>query len=151
VNAVTFFVAGIPQPQGSKTAFVVKGRAVVVDKNPKLLKPWRAEITRVAGASWADRPQLVDAVRVDLIFVMPRGKTVTRRFPSVKPDVDKLERAVLDGITDARVVWRDDAQVVRVVKEQVYGGVPGVHVTVQEMSVDVLTRGERWLAEMGLS
>lgn len=76
------------------------------------------------------------------------GKTVTRRFPITKPDIDKLLRAVCDGITDAGV-WKDDAQVIRVVMEEVYGRAPGVHVTVREMSEEP-TRGERWLAEQGL-
>lgn len=148
MNTVTFFVPGIPIPQGSKTAFVVGKRAVLTDANKKQLKPWRAEITRVARASWLDRDQLVGAVRLDVVFVFERPKTVKRRLPSIAPDLDKLVRAVGDGVTDAGI-WKDDGQVIRIVAEKVYGTAPGVHVSVSEMSVDVPTRGERLLAGMG--
>jgi Holliday junction resolvase RusA-like endonuclease len=146
VMSVTFFVAGIPIPQGSKAARVQGKRAVLYDDNAAVLKPWRAAVTRLAEASWLDRPQLTGAVLVEAVFVFARPKTVTRRFPIVKPDLDKLLRAIGDGITDAGV-WKDDSQIVRVVTEKVYGAAPGVHVTVTEVSVDQPTRGEQWLAE----
>lgn len=148
MTAVTFFVAGIPIPQGSKTAYVVKGRAVLADANAKKLKPWRKEITRVARAAWLDRDQLAGAVRVLTVFVFERPKSVKRRLPWVKPDADKLARAVLDGVTDAGL-WKDDCQVVRLVVEKVYGAAPGVHVSVEGMSADVPTKGELLLAGMG--
>lgn len=99
--------------------------------------------------SWADREPIAGAVQVNAIFVFPRGKTVKRRFPAVKKaDVDKLARALLDGIGDAGTVWGDDSQVIRLVVEKVYGAAPGVHVSVSEVSVDGPTRGERLLAAM---
>jgi Holliday junction resolvase RusA-like endonuclease len=130
VNGVTFFVAGVPVPQGSKTAYVVGKRAVLTDANKTVLKPWRAEVTRVARASWADRARLVDvAVQVVATFVFERPKSVKRPVPSVKPDVDKLARALLDGVTDAGV-WKDDSQVTDLRVEKVYGAAPGVHVVI---------------------
>lgn len=152
MSAVTFFVAGIPIPQGSKTAFVVGKRAVVTDANKAVLKPWRAAVTRVAKASWVDREQLGGAVIVDAVFVFERPKSVKREHPSVKPDVDKLVRAVLDGVTDAGV-WKDDAQVVRLVVEKVYGAAPGVHVVISRVSdaarVAAPMDSEQMLAGMG--
>lgn len=152
MNTVTFFVAGVPIPQGSKKGFTRPGSKFVqiVDDNKAVLKPWRQAIERTARLSWLDRPQMLGAVQVNAVFVMPRGKTVTRRFPSVKKaDLDKLCRALLDGIGDAETVWKDDSQVIRLVVEKVYGSAPGVHVSVAEVSADVPTRGERLLAEMG--
>jgi Holliday junction resolvase RusA-like endonuclease len=35
------------------------------------------------------------------------------RYHIIAPDLDKLQRAILDGFTDAGV-WRDDSQVVRI-------------------------------------
>lgn len=129
MSAVTFFVAGIPVPQGSKTGYVVGRRAVLTDANKAVLKPWRAQVTRMASSSWADREQMAGAVRVDAVFVFVRPKSVKRDAPSVKPDVDKLARALLDGITDAGV-WKDDSQVTRLDVEKVYGAAPGVHVII---------------------
>ena len=42
----------------------------------------------------------------------PSSARLTRSWPDVKPDIDKLARAVLDGITG--IVIRDDAQGVEI-------------------------------------
>ena len=44
-------------------------------------------------------------------------------------DIDKLARAVLDGVSDARV-WLDDAQVVSLSAAKSYGVEPGCAVAV---------------------
>jgi crossover junction endodeoxyribonuclease RusA len=61
-----------------------------------------------------------------MIFTMMRPKTVNRPEPSVAPDLDKLVRAVLDGLT--AIAYRDDGQVVRLTAAKVYGVNPGVWV-----------------------
>lgn len=147
MNRVTFFVAGTPIPQGSKTAYVVKGRAVIADANRAKLKPWRAEVARVAEATWGDRAPLAGAVRVEAVFVFERPKSARRPHPSVKPDADKLTRALLDGVTDAGC-WADDSQVTQLDIEKVYGTAPGVHVSIENVSADEPTKGEQWLAGM---
>lgn len=151
MNEVTFFVAGVPIPQGSKKGFSTKGstRVTIVDSNKTVLKPWRQAVTRVARASWFDRAQLLGPVRLDVVFVFERPVSVKRRLPSVAPDLDKLIRAIGDGITDAGI-WKDDGQVIRIVTEKVYGAAPGAHVSVSELSADQPTRGERLLAGMGM-
>lgn len=131
MSAVTFFVAGIPIPQGSKKGFSQRGSTFVqlVDDNKVKLRPWRAEVTRVAKASWLDREQLLGAVRVEVVFVFVRPKSVKREHPSVKPDLDKTVRSILDSVTDAGI-WKDDAQVTQLTASKVYGTAPGAHVTV---------------------
>jgi crossover junction endodeoxyribonuclease RusA len=57
---------------------------------------------------------------------MNRPKTVNRPEPSVAPDLDKLVRAVLDGLT--AIAYRDDGQVVRLTAAKQYGVNPGVWV-----------------------
>jgi crossover junction endodeoxyribonuclease RusA len=47
----------------------------------------------------------------------------------VRPDLDKLVRAVLDALSEAGV-WRDDAQVVSVVARKAYGSAPGLTVEI---------------------
>ena len=129
MGAVEFWVPGVPQPQGSKTAFVVNGRAVIVDKNPKLLKPWRTAVTAAAREAWQGREQLAGAVSVCLQFRIERPASVRREFPSVRPDLDKYVRAVFDGITDAGC-WVDDGQVVEVQASKDYEDRAGVLVRV---------------------
>lgn len=110
---IRFEVLGQPQPQGSTRAFVNKktGRAIVTSSNPNL-KSWRDSVAwsareAMAGAEPSDGP-----VCLQIAFWMPRPKSVKRQEPTVKPDLDKLVRGVLDGLTG--IVYRDDAQVTRV-------------------------------------
>ena len=57
------------------------------------------------------------------------------RFPGGRPDVDKLARAVLDGLVSGGVM-ADDAQVVVLVARKVYasnGEAPGALIEVEAM------------------
>lgn len=141
---ISFFVAGRPIAQGSMTAFVVGRRqadgsvagprAVVTASNKGMLDQWRravqdAAATAMVGIIMSDQP-----VAVCLSFVLPRGRTVTRPWPSVRPDADKLARAILDALTG--VVYVDDAQVVRLDARKRYeagASGPGVHIQVAEL------------------
>lgn len=111
---LTFVVEGTPVPQGSKTAAVINGRAVMFDSNKKL-KAWRSDVTLVArqAAEGMEPFDDTDGLEVDLTFFMLRPKSVKRSMPTTKPDLDKLVRAVMDSITDAGV-WADDSKVVKI-------------------------------------
>jgi Holliday junction resolvase RusA-like endonuclease len=129
-----FRAVGVPVQQGSKSARVFAGRAQLFDQNAKALHPWRRLVRSAAEAALLLDPQHFEGpVEVELRFEMPRPKTVKRRWPSVKPDLDKLTRAVLDSLTDAGV-WGDDAQVVRLQAEKTYAReLPGVTVHVRSI------------------
>ena len=116
MRPLTFDVPGVPVPQ----AEVVPGnvgrsgkRAPSYYANGKDLHPWRDAVTTLARHA-AARAQVhypkEQAVRLDLVFWLPRKRTVTRDLPTVKPDVQHLVRAVEDALTAAGV-WVDDAQV----------------------------------------
>lgn len=112
---LSVFVPGHPAPQGSKR-HVGNGRMV---ESSKYLPGWR-ESVRAALIDSHGRPciQFAGAVHVDLEFIMyrPAGTPKKRTPPAIKkPDIDKLERAILDSVTSAGV-WRDDAQVTSVTK-----------------------------------
>lgn len=116
-TSFNIFLNGVPQSKGSIKAFVVGGRARLTSDNPKL-KSWQSSmVQRVALV----RPPTIPAgvpVYVRLIFVMPRPASRPSRIRQtlanwcvVKPDIDKLTRAVLDVLTQAGV-YADDNQVV---------------------------------------
>ncbi|MFC4223542.1 RusA family crossover junction endodeoxyribonuclease [Lysinibacter cavernae] len=128
---ITIRVKGKPIPQGSKTAFVVKGRAVVTDANAKLLKPWRKHVAATAREQYTGQ-MLTGALQVTLLFLFERPASVTRKYPSVKPDVDKVTRAIFDAMTDAGV-WKDDALVVDTRQKKEYAATAGVVVTIKEI------------------
>lgn len=133
---VKFTVAGIPRQQGSKKAYVVKGRAVIVDDNKAPLKEWRS---MVAGSARIARKgtTLEGPVKVAAAFVMPRGKSVTREWPSTVPDLDKLTRALLDALTIGGI-YGDDRQVVHLDVIETYGDPAGVVVVVSPIGKHAL-------------
>lgn len=134
------FVPGRPAPQGSIRAVIHRstGRAVAIKDNDKTQKAWRQlvvdALTDQAGrAVHAIPPET--AVSIGLAFVMPRplGTPKRRTPPAIrKPDIDKLARNLLDGITAAGVI-DDDARVVdlhatkRIAE---LGETPGCHITI---------------------
>jgi Holliday junction resolvase RusA-like endonuclease len=123
-----WFVEGVPIPQGSKTAMVVNGRAVMFEANKKH-KAWREHVKATIGSLESPSTQ---PVRVELLFWFERPKTVKREFMSVKPDIDKLSRSVLDALTGA--VVKDDSQVIILNARKEYGEKPGVLIRVMEIN-----------------
>jgi len=143
-------VYGKPQPAGSKRVLPAGGRPggrpLVVDSN-KNAKEWKRAVAQAAGEKRGDRPLLEGALRLTVLFYMPRpkGHYGTGRnagvlkngappYPTVKPDTTKLLRAVEDALT--AVVWRDDTQVVSQWAGKLYGEPARCEITVEP-----LTRG----------
>lgn len=118
-----FRVAGLPVAQGSMSAFVRGGRAIVTDQKGPKLKPWREAVRSTAVETVGPWQPITGPVRVVLLFALPKPSSAPKRrrtWPTGKRsgDLDKLTRAVFDALTDAGV-WGDDSQVVdvRVVKD----------------------------------
>jgi Holliday junction resolvase RusA-like endonuclease len=128
-----FFAAGEPKPKGSMSTFYNKalGRSVIVGK--PTVKRWEKAVALAAKMAWSE-PLLTEAVRVRLVFYLPRGKTVKRPWPSVKytGDLDKHMRSVLDALTG--VVYVDDTQVCEATLSKRYAdeNEPGVLVEISE-------------------
>lgn len=134
-QGVGFTVYGTPAPQGSKRAFVARGRAIITEQ-VKRSGPWRdrvaaAGVQAMGGASPFNVP-----VAVVILFRVPRPKKVKRPFPSVAPDIDKLTRALLDGLT-AGGVLTDDALVVDLHVTKRYAEVPSAVVSVSTVPAEV--------------
>lgn len=131
MREISFTVVGEPVPQGSKTVAQYGGKAWLRDANAKKLKPWRALVAEAAdlGVTF-DCPVWVRAT-----FYMTRPKTVKRALPSVKPDLDKLERSLFDGMTDGGLIV-DDSIIVAALTYKRYadGRKPGVDVEVMEFT-----------------
>jgi Holliday junction resolvase RusA-like endonuclease len=119
---INFFVDGQPIPQGSMK--VINGH--VIHSQGSALASWRSSIALAAKMAGA-KPHL-EPVEIEMIFTMARPRTVTRPEPSVAPDLDKLVRAVLDGLT--AIAYRDDGQVTTLTASKIYGKRAGVSVKV---------------------
>ena len=117
-----FFVTGRPIPQGSLK--FINGHAIHVRAQDLAL--WRADIANAARNAQLDIAK--EGVEVHLTFVMLKPKTVKRVEPFVRPDIDKLVRAVLDGLTG--VAYEDDQQVVKLTAIKEYGTTEGVWIRI---------------------
>jgi len=138
-DTVAFAVDGLPIPQGHIRAFSNGGRIHYAHGSPGL-KRWRTAVSSAAQA--ACRVPTDRAVLVTVVFYMPRPKDHHRAngalkvwapaYPAVRPDVDRLARAVLDAITGP--ILADDAQVAALEAHKVYADAiltPGARVTVR--------------------
>ena len=118
------FIPGTPKPQGSKRAIVHKHskQAVVMESAGQPLKDWRASIRLAAGQC----KMILGAVDVslDFFFQRPKKHFGTGRNARImkdwapgphtqKPDIDKLARAVLDGLSG--ILFEDDSKVIQLV------------------------------------
>lgn len=127
----TVFVPGIPAPQGSKRHV---GRGILVESS-KTLRPWRLDVTTIAQAAHHGPP--LRCARVHIVFAFPRPKSHYRtgrhahelkpnapRWHTSRPDIDKLERAILDALVAAGVL-QDDSCVVLLTAHKTYSHQPG--------------------------
>jgi len=107
----------------------------IVQVNSKKHKAWRNAIVQEAIETLpADWEPIDEPCELIVNFYMPRPKTVTRSVPSVAPDLDKLIRAVGDGLTDSGIVT-DDSRIVRISARKLYaqGIEPGASITVKTL------------------
>lgn len=130
-----FFAEGRPAPQGSKT----QDSAGNMREASRFLKAWRDRVKLAAlrarvetGWQTLDGPADVTVV----VYEQRPKDPADPVFPLGRPDVDKLARAVLDGITDAGVIL-DDSRVTDLHAHKRWGGATGAVVHVRR-SVDSL-------------
>ena len=132
---VSFTVYGKPEPQGSTRAFIPKGwkRPIITSTN-KALKPYRQEVSSVALSTVALNPLPFGKhepaeLTVRFYFLRPPSIPKKRTEHVVKPDLDKLVRAVKDSLKG--IVYCDDSQVVAVDAKKHYGTPERTEITVK--------------------
>lgn len=124
----SFFVEGHPVAQGRISHFQNRGYYT----NDKELKPWRELIGWKARQ--AQIPFIADGpISIELDFIFVRPASSKREFPSIRPDIDKLERSVLDALTG--ILYKDDGQVCKVSKTKIYGLTEGVRIAIAPMKL----------------
>ena len=112
-----------------------EGGVTVVDANAKS-RPWKTLVSESAARVHSG-PLLEGPLAVEFLFQVPRpqghfGKRGLLRsapaFPTVRPDVLKLARAVEDALTG--VLYRDDSQIVDELLLKRYGERARLRVTI---------------------
>jgi len=97
-------------------------------ESSRAVGPWReavrAETQRACGMpGHPPVPVPGEPAVVDILFRLPRPKSAPKRVtqPVKRPDVDKLARAVLDGLVDGGA-FADDSQVVSLAAQKRFAG-----------------------------
>ena len=120
-GSVEFSVYGLPAPKGSHKAFVNRktGRVIVAPDSARQ-RGWEKDVAYAARNAMGVRPPFTTPVVVRFEFMLPRpkrhyGKGDVLRAdapsrPGIRPDWDKLARAVGDALSG--IVYADDALVV---------------------------------------
>ena len=132
---LSFTVEGEAKPQGSKRGFVTKtGKVAMVEMAGTALKSWRETIAVTARSEAAKQnwELTTEPVTVEAVFYMKKPQKPKFVLPGVRPDIDKLIRALLDGLTQAKTVYLDDSQVCRLQASKVYGE-PRVEIKIWKM------------------
>lgn len=126
-SSFSLFIPGIPASKGSYRPITGRSRTtgkpvtrlIPMDKKER---PWR---NHVRDTILSHKPPTIphDAyVTVETTFYLPRPKTIPpskRKHPTVKPDIDKLQRALYDAITETHI-WHDDCQITDVTSHKRY-------------------------------
>lgn len=115
--SVKLIVRGVPGPKGSRNV----GRHGGTYEQSKIAVQWTkdvAEACRVQGL-----PKLDPPYEVSISFAMPTPDKATYAWP-VRGDLDKLERATLDGLQQGGVIT-EDKHVVALASDKQFGTATG--------------------------
>ena len=136
---IRFTVYGVPVSQGNKTPFTFrdknsgKVRASMSERNNKGLEAWRHDVSMIAQQHRPDKPY-DGPVAVTLRFFFIRPKSVSekkRPLPIVKPDIDKITRAIFDALKGK--IYTDDSRVCDLITSKRYDDTPRVEIEVEEL------------------
>ena len=72
-----------------------------------------------------------DALLIEIDFYFERKKSVTRKYHTVKPDVDNLIKSLLDGMQQGGA-FHSDSQIIEVRAKKHYGVKPSILVRLGE-------------------
>jgi crossover junction endodeoxyribonuclease RusA len=153
MNPIRFTIIGDAEPQGSAKIVPLRRtfpftigsfrdllRSVAITSDNAKLKAWRKTVAHAARLSFGGvAMELTGGVGVEATFhvATPQHVPADRGgLPIVRPDLDKLARGLLDGLTG--VVWHDDEQVVDLVVRKRYapvGSSPRVDVTITPITL----------------
>ena len=141
ILSVSFFVPGPPVGKGRPRA--AKRGSQIQLYTPEKTASYENLVATAAHGSMRGAEPIKGACHVDMDIrlIVPMSWSAKRRnqaleglvFPTKKPDLDNILKAVFDAING--IVWEDDVQAVYVQAVKRYSAVPGVHVNVKSVEV----------------
>lgn len=126
---ITFDVAGPFGTKGSaRLVETPKTGRLYMKPSSKFLPAWVSDVRWAAHKARVPKIPKGIGVHLEVTYEFEPPRTCPRRSPCIKPDVDKLARALLDALTGLAYV--DDEQVTRLVVMKVYGAADVAHVSI---------------------
>jgi Holliday junction resolvase RusA-like endonuclease len=116
---IAFIVVGPPACKGSVVAFRAPSGRIVTKTDSKHGKTWAKHVAYCAVMAGLPVLPKGIGVRVEAEYQFTAPIRGERGTPCVRPDVDKLARALLDALTG--IAYEDDGQVVSLTVRKVYG------------------------------
>jgi Holliday junction resolvase RusA-like endonuclease len=127
---VSFRVPGTPAPKGSRIPGRRKDGSIFTRPASKGEKPWVETVALIArGYRPPGGKPLEPPYEIELVFVMPRPEHPKYAWPTIG-DVDKLERAVLDGLKTGGLIV-DDRHVTDLHSSKRFGDPPTIGVQIR--------------------
>jgi len=117
---VYFEVPGPFAVKGSTWSFRDRRGVIRTKTDSKHGRTFAAAVQRAARGAGVPLIPKGQGVTVFVIygFARPKGRDRFRVYPCVRPDVDKLSRALLDALTG--IAYHDDGQVVALSVRKIY-------------------------------
>jgi len=138
-ESVHFVVPGTPRGQERAGIGRVSGRAVVFTR-PQTRSETGA-IRMFASTAMAGRPPMEGPLEMRLLARYPIPQSWSKKNqerarkneikPTLRPDLDNIEKLCLDSMNF--IVWKDDAQIVRLYAEKQYSETPNVEIYVAQV------------------
>lgn len=129
INPYTFVIEGRCPTKGSANSFIdPRSSRKIWKADNSRLRSWTKDAKKAAMAARVPLIYKPHGVQMDVTVEFVKPKTAKQVVPSVKPDADKLLRAIFDAMTG--IAYADDSQVVAVALMKAYGPSERVTVTI---------------------
>lgn len=127
-HRVSLVISGIPAPKGSKDVYHRRNGSAYVRESSAAVGPWVEQVAYCARANLPGGKPLEPPYAIALDIRLPEPTKPKYPWPSKDGDIDKLERAILDGLVRGGLLL-DDRHVVDLHSRKSFG-VPGVTIAI---------------------
>jgi Holliday junction resolvase RusA-like endonuclease len=137
---IEFFASGEPKGQPRPRAFAFNGKARIYDCGSA--EGWKSQIAEAVRPHLPPTP-LTSPLQMNIRFFFPRPKSHYRTGKNAgilkdtapiaftsKPDIDNLQKAVMDALMIVGLI-KDDSQVVEIAAGKSYAEKPGAKVEIR--------------------
>lgn len=125
-NFMIYFYFDITPKPKSRPRFGRVGTKVVTYSDPKS-RAYEKRVKQLTRDQYNDDP-LLGPIRLEITYYIKPPKTVKRQYPSVKPDLDNLNKSILDAMES--VAFKNDSQIIGLTSSKYYRDHAGVEVKV---------------------